>query len=223
MKRKKIKCKVRRCDRPSRTNGYCNSHYRFFRLYGNPLIRKCAPRGTGWIGAGRRYHSTANGKHLLEHRIVAERALGKRLPQHAVVHHVDENPLNNMPSNLVVCVNDKYHKLLHQRMAAMDACGHYDWKKCCYCREYDDPQNMKEEKDGRNRRWVHVECRKQAQRRKWKEKHPVPRWVVTIDEDIFRIREMALFGAIYKNIASVFGLSEGYVGQIVRREEWAHV
>lgn len=76
------------------------------------------------------------------HVAIAEQALGKKLPFGAEVHHVDENPSNNEPSNLVVCPDAAYHKLLHQRQRAFDACGNYDWRKCHICKQYDDPANL---------------------------------------------------------------------------------
>lgn len=39
------------------------------------------------------------GKSQLEHIRVAERVLGKPLPAGAIVHHWDENRLNNDPAN----------------------------------------------------------------------------------------------------------------------------
>lgn len=94
-------------------------------------------RSDGYIVKQRNYVSR------YEHVEVAERALGKPLPQRAIVHHVDENPSNNHPTNLVVCPNDAYHLLLHQRMRAIAACGDPSWRKCCRCGRYDDPANLK--------------------------------------------------------------------------------
>lgn len=78
----------------------------------------------------------------LAHVALVERALGKPLPKGVEIHHVDQNGLNNAPSNLVVCPDAAYHKLLHQRQRAFDACGHYDWRKCHICKQYDAPENM---------------------------------------------------------------------------------
>lgn len=53
------------------------------------------------------------------------------------------------------------HKLLHQRINAMSACGNPDWRKCPYCKQYDNPLNMRGEKCGR---FVHTLCSAKAKR-----------------------------------------------------------
>lgn len=153
-------CTVAGCGAPHDAKGYCRAHYRAWRRHGDPLGRKQASPGAGWIQRG--YHFvTRQGRNVPEHRIVAERALGRLLPPAAVVHHVDENRQNNAPSNLVICPDDKYHKLLHVRMDARAACGNANWRKCPYCRQYDDPARMRGEKSGR---FVHRECSARAKR-----------------------------------------------------------
>lgn len=78
-----------------------------------------------------------------EHRIVAERAMGKPLPKRAEVHHVDENPLNNAPQNLVICPDHKYHALLHLRARALREAGNANFRKCVHCQTWDAPENLK--------------------------------------------------------------------------------
>jgi hypothetical protein len=80
--------------------------------------------------------------YVRESIVIAEKALGKFLPPPGMVHHVDGNPANSSPSNLVICQDDAYHKLLHCRARAYEACGHADWKKCWICKKYDDPANL---------------------------------------------------------------------------------
>jgi len=93
-------------------------------------------RQDGYIG------HNVQGRTKLEHVLVAERALGKPLPRGAQVHHWDRDRSNNAPSNLVICPDQAYHRLLHRRMAAMEACGNPNWMPCCFCRRHDDPKNL---------------------------------------------------------------------------------
>lgn len=53
--------------------------------------------------------------YVFEHIVVAEKVLGKYLPEGAVVHHIDGNGLNNNNNNLVVCQDHAYHMTLHKR------------------------------------------------------------------------------------------------------------
>ena len=75
--------------------------------------------------------------------LVAEKALGRFLPISSEVHHADEIPGNDTPSNLVVCEDRAYHMILHQRTRAYKACGIAGWRKCVRCKKYDDPSYMR--------------------------------------------------------------------------------
>lgn len=110
---------------------------------------KYRQRGTGSIRLGYMAH-TVNGVTKADHVAIAERALGKPLPPGAVVHHADGNKLNNAPTNLVICPSVSYHRLVHRRMDAMDACGHPDWRKCWICKRYDAPTNLYISPNGQN-------------------------------------------------------------------------
>ncbi len=80
---------------------------------------------------------TIRGRRTREHVVVAEKALGKRLPRKAEVHHLDGDKGNNHPANLVVCQDRAYHFLLHARQRAYDAVGDANALKCRYCGFYD--------------------------------------------------------------------------------------
>lgn len=71
-----------------------------------------------------------------EHIEIVENILRRSLPQEVEIHHVDGNRSNNNHTNLVVCPNRAYHRLLHQRQRALDACGNPSWRKCGYCKQY---------------------------------------------------------------------------------------
>ena len=50
-------------------------------------------------------------KNALEHRIVTEYSIGRKLTGGEVVHHKDKNRYNNLPNNLVLCANKSEHFL----------------------------------------------------------------------------------------------------------------
>jgi hypothetical protein len=104
-----------------------------------------------------------------EQVLVVEKALGHYLPLTAIVHHVDDNKINNSPSNLVVCPDIAYHKLLHARMRAYKACGNPNWRLCCLCKKPDDPVNMtKGTTNYRHRACIVEDSRKRRLQRKQK-------------------------------------------------------
>jgi hypothetical protein len=78
----------------------------------------------------RRYRMTSiKGKKKRNHVIRAERALGKPLPPHAVVHHADGSRDENAP--LVICQDRMYHALLHLRMRIKAAGGNPNTDSLC--------------------------------------------------------------------------------------------
>lgn len=94
-------------------------------------------------------HPNADAKgYVYEHILIAEKALGKYLPPKAIVHH-------HTPEQLVVGENQGYHMLIHQRQRALEACGHADWLKCPFCKQYDDPKNLR---IGKNKAGRHPKC-----------------------------------------------------------------
>lgn len=161
MRRTHYTCTVPGCGKLHDAKGYCHEHYKRWRLHGDPLTVKRGPSGGGWMQRGYRIQ-TVQGSKKPAHVIVAERALGHPLPPGAIVHHADENRANNAPGNLVICPSIAYHKLLHVRMDAFSASGHWDWRKCPYCRTHDDPANMRHERSGKYERYVHRECSAKA-------------------------------------------------------------
>jgi hypothetical protein len=78
-------------------------------------------------------HIVENGRHTRIHVVRAERALGKPLPPKAVVHHADGSKRDDAP--LVICQDQAYHHLLHQRMRVKAAGGNPNTEAICgHCR-----------------------------------------------------------------------------------------
>lgn len=115
------------------------------------------PMGSGGFAAGYKY-ATVDGARKFEHVRIAEEILGKPLPADAVVHHIDGDKANNDPSNLVICPDQRYHILLHTRQRALDACGNANWRKCPYCKEYDDPASMSSKPHRAGVQFRHLAC-----------------------------------------------------------------
>lgn len=132
-------CTIDGCARVVEGRGLCRMHYHRWYKYGDPLtLRHASPGTRGGIGTSG-YQQT-KGKNV--HVTIAEEALGRPLPHGAQVHHVDYDKLNNARSNLVICHSLSYHRLLHLRTDARNACGRPDWRRCKFCKQYDDPAGM---------------------------------------------------------------------------------
>lgn len=115
----------RGADHP-RWKGGCAMHAKGYRLVSSPGHPRADSKGR-----------------VLEHVLVAERALGKPLPRGAEVHHVDENPANNASANLVICPDTGYHKLLHRRARAFALCGDPSARWCSYCKSYGNQDDIR--------------------------------------------------------------------------------
>ena len=99
--------------------------------------------------------------YVREHILIAEKALGKPLPSGVVVHH-------HTPEQPVICQNQGYHLILHQRKRALEACGHANWLKCRFCKKHDAPKNMVvKQRSGREPGQIYAEhrdCRNQYEK-----------------------------------------------------------
>jgi len=154
--------KVEGCSTESRAHGMCNLHYQRFTKYGDTGIDCLSknPNGSGGLQKGY-FTITVDGKRIKNSVYVSEKVLGHKLPTKAVVHHIDGNKSNDSKSNLIICQDNAYHFLLHQRAKALKACGHASWYRCHVCKEYGPIGEIERTKDGSS---YHPECEKKRNR-----------------------------------------------------------
>lgn len=112
------------------------------------------------------------------HRLIVEGRTGIKLPDHAVVHHVNRNDKRTNRGPFVVCEDGAYHQLIEARTRAWEACGNANWKKCRKCGQYDDPANMQsKEYEGPyapQMKWWHYRFKNQCVDKNFPVKHTRP-------------------------------------------------
>lgn len=121
----------------------------------------------GYVAIFKPDHPKNRSGYVLEHVIMAEKALGKYLPDNAVVHHINGIRNDNRPENLVILQDNSYHRTIHKRTKALEICGNADFEKCAFCKEYDNPINLVHQK---NSTQYHQECMDNYQRDYYKRK-----------------------------------------------------
>ncbi len=76
--------------------------------------RVISPQGYARLLMHKHPYCDVNG-YVLEHHFVMEEMLGRYLDPGEVVHHEDDNPLNNDPSNLRLFPSQAAHRRFHSR------------------------------------------------------------------------------------------------------------
>lgn len=82
--------------------------------------------GGEWFEKSKGYmqRSDEKGGRRPEHILIAEKAMGKKLPKGYVVHHINGDKTDNRNKNLLVC-SKAYHTALHHRMSLLYAKEHF--------------------------------------------------------------------------------------------------
>lgn len=102
--RKGVGCGVEGCPEPHYAKRYCESHYAAWRAHGDPLKRVRRKRGEGSIDKTGIRWITIHGKRVMEHRHLVGQQLGRSLPAHEHVIHLNDDLGDNRLENLEVKV-----------------------------------------------------------------------------------------------------------------------
>ncbi|AMV11545.1 hypothetical protein GT3570_11490 [Geobacillus thermoleovorans] len=102
--------------------------------------------------------------YVYEHVIVAEKMLNRSLRDNEEVHHLNMNPSDNRPENLLILEKGQHSKI-HNFMRRYDlypifeeiATDGHIVKKCLFCNEYIVNENKK---------FCNIDCRKQYEQQK---------------------------------------------------------
>lgn len=138
-----------------------HNHYQRRRMMPVPVdFRECDENGYYWVCDTNTFSPT-HGLAMPEHIVVAERQLGRPLYRGAEVHHKDQNPANNDPTNLQVCKNAEEHREIHRALKRVKKAkmlgspNRLNWEKCKHCNRWGPPWDMVRLSDG----FKHVYCK----------------------------------------------------------------
>jgi hypothetical protein len=113
-------------------NKYFNWPPEIIEKYRLAQIGKKRHGAKGWIAHGRRF-VMHKGKEMLEHRVIMELYIGRSLEKDEVVHHINENPLDNRIENLQLMKkgeHSSHHDVGKKRAGQLTEAGRAKKSEC---------------------------------------------------------------------------------------------
>jgi len=120
---KRIKGKVKNClfckkefyKSPALNQRFCNKtcYSKYQSLTRTGENANGYKRGFSFHGKGRRAYITrsVHGKKRFDHRLIMEKYLGRKLEYEEVVHHINDDPMDNRIENLILTTRQEHMKL----------------------------------------------------------------------------------------------------------------
>ncbi len=116
-----------------------------------------------WLVRNPRHPYADQHGYIKRARAVVESMVGHIVGRGVNFHHIDHDREHDVWINIIPFEDQAAHSFFHARERAREACGNPGWRKCGYCHEYDDPENMYITPNGENA-W-HQECQNRYRRR----------------------------------------------------------
>ena len=127
-------CDIETCKSKHYSHGYCIKHLRRFQRYGDPLKKIKREYYQGTFDKSGYLMIQKSGVTKAEHRWVMEEHLGRKLQRTEIVHHINEDKLDNRIENLEI-MNVSEHLKLHKTGKYHNPNNSKIHKQCPMCKE----------------------------------------------------------------------------------------
>jgi hypothetical protein len=196
---KKTGCSVHACNGRHVARGYCGAHYRRFRLYGDPTVKKAAASGEpmAWLLA----HATHTGDQCL----VWPFGLGGPGYGRLLGGVKPNGKFENLAAHRVMCTLAHGEPPTAEHQAAHSC----NFRKCV------NPNHL---------RWAtHVENQHDRIAHGTSPRGERNTQAILTEEIVRKIRELAFSGTKLVALARMFDVAPSTVSHVVRRISWRHI